>query len=727
MNGKAKGDEVVLKRKNKQTALLLFMAVLLSILLPIVTANTYQAATSYTNAKEFYNSTALDGEEYHVETVNGTIYYATYAKLAGSSSNLKYLTLGFDITLSGDGYAVSFAIQRTGGSMKEVSNTDSDGYQYILYAVESDTLYNLAQTVDPASAAYVFRASQIHVEMNAIMTTKSGTDINGSIAEDGSGGLTEDGTIYHLKDSDDLTAIKSVFTGHEFKSYYDISSDLENYQLSIRYALDGTASLANSSSTQASVGKDYSLADITSNGTTAHSVLHQNSSPYTTSARVLQQMYLLTPDTLSLTKKGYHLDIGSEWITSDGRVFDSSTVYMPKDIDPDVGYQNKNIYMYANWQPNTYTIHYNSNGGIGFAADTKHSFDQPKQLRVNTCVKAGYTLVPGAEWNTEPDGSGISYASGETVSNLISEDNGSVTLYANWQEGVYQVNTSKNGGSGGTDNFFEKFNIGWFSDLKPTTPINSIAIPQKAGYTFTGYSQYYYGLGESIVDANGNILIAPDYYDRNASIYASYKANTYTITFDKQGGTGGSDALTAVYDELLPLANAPVRNGYTFQGYYDQKNGKGNLYYNEYMATDKLYQIDGNLNLYAYWSDETPPVTSLSVSTEEWTNQSAGVEVLGSAVDVGKGLDHMELYCGSTLVSQKTELNGAKSSTITFAHKTEGVYQYKVVAYDTEGNISESYATVKYDVTKPKGSYHVTNNTLYNFSIEMNATDYNIQ
>ena len=47
----------------------------------------YQAASSYTNAKEFYESTGLHGKPYHVETVDGTIYYATYAKLASSSTS----------------------------------------------------------------------------------------------------------------------------------------------------------------------------------------------------------------------------------------------------------------------------------------------------------------------------------------------------------------------------------------------------------------------------------------------------------------------------------------------------------------------------------------------------------------------------------------------------------------------------------------------------------------
>ena len=49
----------------------------------------YQAAEEsiYTNAKEFYENTGqTDGK--HIDVINGTVYFATKAKLASSSSNL---------------------------------------------------------------------------------------------------------------------------------------------------------------------------------------------------------------------------------------------------------------------------------------------------------------------------------------------------------------------------------------------------------------------------------------------------------------------------------------------------------------------------------------------------------------------------------------------------------------------------------------------------------------
>lgn len=712
-------------KKRRIVSLLLLTAMLICVCHPSFMTETYHGATSYTNAKEFYESTAVNGYDYHAEMTNGTIYYATRAKLASSSSNLKYVTLGFDVKLSGNGESVSFAVQRTGGSMKEIDSVESGGYEYILYAIDTETIFELAEAVDADDAETVFEDSVLTVTMDAIMTTKSGSDIKGSIEEDGEGGLEEDGTIYHLKNSSDLKDIKDVFEGHDFKSYYDIKKNLDNFKLSVRYAVDGRDPLA--CSTNAKVDSDYKLKDVTNGDTTTYSVLYEGSSPYTDSARIFEEMELLLPDDIDLRKKGYHLDEGSEWITIGGRELDAASLYLPKSIVSGVGYGNKNIYLYANWQPNVYTIHYDNNGGIGFMPDSTHSFDRPKELRKNTFINFGYTLVPGAEWNTKPDGSGTSYAAGEEVENLSSRDGDTITLYANWQEGIFTIDTNKDGGSGGTDCFFEEYDTDWYLDEELLQETTSITIPSKTGYTFEGYSKYFFGIGKEIVNALGKIMVDPDYYTRNTTIYANYTAKDYTITFDKQGGSGGTDSIKVTFDQMLPVANAPIRNGYTFKGYFTEKNGQGTCYYNEYMAGERLYQVDGDLTLYAFWKDETPPVTGLSVSTEKWTNLAEGITVFGVATDVGTGLSKIELYCGDALVKSSSNLNGVKTANLTFVHKTEAVYQYKVVAYDMEGNVSESYAVVKYDITAPTSNYNISNDDKTNFSISIDATDYKIQ
>lgn len=216
-----KGDSD-LKKKTKITVWCLLLGLFVTLIQQVGGGETYQAATSYTNAKEFYESTGLNGEYYHAEAAYGRVYYATKGKLASSSTNLKYNTIGFDITLSGNGTSVSFTVQKRGGSMAELPDVESGGYNYSFYVITEDKLFGLATKSDASRAAKVLSASTIKVRMDAIMTTVKGTVKQGGITEDGSGGFTYWGEIYRLKDSADLKAMKEIFSGHEFKSYKDI-------------------------------------------------------------------------------------------------------------------------------------------------------------------------------------------------------------------------------------------------------------------------------------------------------------------------------------------------------------------------------------------------------------------------------------------------------------------------------------------------------------------------
>jgi len=80
------------------------------------------------------------------------------------------------------------------------------------------------------------------------------------------------------------------------------------------------------------------------------------------------------------------------------------------------------------------------------------------------------------------------------------------------------------------------------------------------------------------------------------------QAKTFTVTFDKQGGVGGVDSVTATYGKTMPQALAPVKSGYTFGGYYTLPNGAGTQYYDAEMKSVKAWDIEGNTTLYAKWT-----------------------------------------------------------------------------------------------------------------------------
>ena len=91
--------------------------------------------------------------------------------------------------------------------------------------------------------------------------------------------------------------------------------------------------------------------------------------------------------------------------------------------------------IYSKWTAHNYTIKFNANGGEGTTAAMKSCvYGKQYNLTKNGFQKKDY-LFTG--WNTQADGSGASYADGAAVSNLVTKNGGSITLYAQWEEDKY--------------------------------------------------------------------------------------------------------------------------------------------------------------------------------------------------------------------------------------------------------------------------------------------------
>ena len=78
-----------------------------------------------------------------------------------------------------------------------------------------------------------------------------------------------------------------------------------------------------------------------------------------------------------------------------------------------------------------YTVHFDANGGVGTMNPQEFVYGaSPVALTANTFTREEYTFLG---WNTVAGGSGQSYTDGQPVSNLLSNDGGVVTLYAQWE------------------------------------------------------------------------------------------------------------------------------------------------------------------------------------------------------------------------------------------------------------------------------------------------------
>ncbi|MBR1735515.1 MAG: InlB B-repeat-containing protein, partial [Firmicutes bacterium] len=89
----------------------------------------------------------------------------------------------------------------------------------------------------------------------------------------------------------------------------------------------------------------------------------------------------------------------------------------------------ENMTITAQLTANTYTVKFNANDGTGTMNDQSFTYDTAQNLTKNAFTRELYTF---SGWNTQADGKGTSYTDEESVKNLVAENNGSITLYAQW-------------------------------------------------------------------------------------------------------------------------------------------------------------------------------------------------------------------------------------------------------------------------------------------------------
>jgi len=121
--------------------------------------------------------------------------------------------------------------------------------------------------------------------------------------------------------------------------------------------------------------------------------------------------------------------------------------------------------------------------------------------------------------------------------------------------------------------------------------------PSRTGYTFAGWT------GTGLTEPTTTVTIATG-STGDRSYTATWTAMSSTVTLDDNGGSGGSGSVTTTYDQPMPAATAPSRDGYIFLGYYDQTGNDATKYYNDDMSSARDWdKTDESVTLYAVWTE----------------------------------------------------------------------------------------------------------------------------
>lgn len=252
----------------------------------------------------------------------------------------------------------------------------------------------------------------------------------------------------------------------------------------------------------------------------------------------------------------------------------------------------------AQWTPNAYMIAYDAHGGIGEMANQECVYDETASLAPCTFTNPGHGFKG---WSTDPIGS-VEYEDSAIVLNLTSEPDGTVTLYAVWNEDAdvriaYDANDSEHVSLTRSE-----------EDVAPSTgdAAGCTATPAR-GYVFEGWHDVE---GNRIADvAKLEPARGEDGLWHAAEYIAHVRPAGYAISFDGSGGEAAPEAMAAQYDDqlILPL-DVPSYGTRGFLGWSETPGGP--VAFQPGDAIMNLTEEDGaEITLYAVWGPEIFQVT----------------------------------------------------------------------------------------------------------------------
>lgn len=262
----------------------------------------------------------------------------------------------------------------------------------------------------------------------------------------------------------------------------------------------------------------------------------------------------------------------------------------------------------------------------------------------------------------------------------------------------YKITYNANGGSGAP---------GSQTKWKDQTLTLSTAKPTRTGYTFLGWA--------ASSSATSATYSAGGSYTANsaATLYAVWKAITYIVKFNANGGTGAPGNQTKTYGKTLTLSSTkPTRTNYNFKGWGTSASATTVTY-----AAGGNYTANAAITLYAVWelAYVKPRITNVSVTR---------CDSSGAVTDEGQnGLVSFDWSCDKTVSSitiawKLTSSSTWDSSTVS-ASGTSGTVSQVI---GSDGLSIENTYDIRVTVTDGGGStYSNSSLTSMKFAIDFKA------
>lgn len=269
--------------------------------------------------------------------------------------------------------------------------------------------------------------------------------------------------------------------------------------------------------------------------------------------------------------------------------------------------------------------------------------------------------------------SNSSYVSGTKTSSTVSVSVAKKTSYT--------VKYNANGGSGAPSSQTK-----WYG----TALTLSSTKPTRTGYTFKGW-------GTSSSDTTVDYAAGAS-YTANAAItlYAIWTANTYTVKYNANGGSGAPSSQTKTYGVALTLSSTkPTRTNYTFKGWGTSSSATTVAY-----AAGASYTNNVSVTLYAIWTlaYTKPKISGFSVTrcNSSGTAADDGTYALVkfswsttntvSSIKIQWKLSSASSYSNSATVSASGTSGSVSQIVGSGALDTESTYDFYITVTDSGGS-----------------------------------------
>lgn len=192
-----------------------------------------------------------------------------------------------------------------------------------------------------------------------------------------------------------------------------------------------------------------------------------------------------------------------------------------------------NVVVSAKWEPITYTIDFDTNGGLPTLSSIDYTIESDS-FTLQEITKAGYTF----------DG----WYNGETkVTEITTGTYGNMTLVAKWTADLYTISYDLADGVNSPENP---------TSYTIESGLITLKDPTRVGYTFVGWYN-----GEQLVTTiDSNTL-------ENISLTAKWTVNSYKLTFDVDGNLTEKNFK---YGESVTAIENPTKVGHTFAGWSEE-------------------------------------------------------------------------------------------------------------------------------------------------------------